>query len=113
MIYLLDQAAKAVFPKGADMQRSFSLAAVTCVTGLVLFASAPAEAATSLVRVSGGTRFDGCTIGQTPTSTLYPGAEVEPQVANSRFLPWRVVGVYQQDRWSDGGARGLVSAWSN
>jgi hypothetical protein len=65
-----------------------------------------------LVRVSHGSPFAGCTIGGTPTSTLYPGAEVEPYIATSRFVSGEVVGVWQQDRWSDGGAHGLVAGYS-
>jgi hypothetical protein len=40
-------------------------------------------------------------------STLYPNAEIEPR--STRFGN-TVVGAYQQDRWSDGGARGLVTS---
>ena len=43
---------------------------------------------------------------------MYPNAEVEPSVATNRFLPFEVVGAWQQDRWNDGGARGLVAGFS-
>src|SRR3954466_4316002 len=66
----------------------------------------------ALVQVSHGSPFANCAIGATPDSVLYPGAEVEPSVATNRFLPGEVVGVWQQDRWSDGGAHGLVAAYS-
>jgi BNR repeat-like domain len=77
---------------------------------LILVVATPAHASSG--PVSHGSPFAGCTVGGTPTSTLYPGAEVEPSVATSRFLPGEVVGAWQQDRWSDGGARGIAAAFS-
>jgi hypothetical protein len=40
------------------------------------------------------------------------GAEVEPQVAVDPHDPAHLIGVWQQDRWSDGGARGLRTGYS-
>jgi hypothetical protein len=97
------------------VRRSGRFATVAAVGALVLASGTAAGAAgpgTGLVRVSSGTPFAGCTIGGTPTSTLYPGAEVEPSVATARFFGGEVVGAWQQDRWSDGGSRGLVAAFS-
>jgi hypothetical protein len=97
------------------MRTSGRFAAVAALAVLVVTAGtgpASASARPELVRVSHGSPFAGCTVGGTPDSTLYPGAEVEPSVATNRFLPGEVVGVWQQDRWSDGGARGLVAAYS-
>src|SRR4051794_4060322 len=54
---------------------------VATVTALVLASATAASAAppgAGLVQVSHGSPFAGCTIGGTPTSTLFPGAEVEP-----------------------------------
>jgi len=65
-----------------------------------------------LVQVSRGDPFAGCTVGATPDSVVYPGAEVEPSLATARFIGREVVGAWQQDRWSDGGAKGLVAAYS-
>jgi len=45
------------------------------------------------------------------TGVLYAGAEVEPQVAIDPRDASHLIGVFQQDRWSDGGARGLRT-WS-
>src|SRR3954453_11064563 len=73
-------------------------------------AAAPSD--TRLVRVSHGDPFAGCTTGGTPASTLYPGAEAEPSSAGNQSRPGEVVGAWQQDRWSDGGARGLVAGYS-
>jgi hypothetical protein len=52
--------------------------------------------------------FAGCTAGGPGTN--YPNAEVEPFVAANGS---NVVGVYQQDRWADGGAHGLVAGFSS
>jgi hypothetical protein len=62
------------------------------------------------VAVSGASPFSGCTAGATPTSTVFPGAEVEPWVAVNPRDPRNIVAYYQQDRWSDGGAHGLVAS---
>ena len=50
--------------------------------------------------------------GETETQTNYEDTEVEPQVAINPTNQDNVVGVFQQDRWSDGGAHGLLSASS-
>jgi hypothetical protein len=43
----------------------------------------------------------------------YPNSEVEPWLAVSASDPNDVAGFWQQDRWSDGGAHGLVAAVSH
>ena len=47
------------------------------------------------------------------TGTAYAGAEVEPHVAVDPQDPRHLIGAWQQDRWSDGGAHGLVAAVSH
>jgi hypothetical protein len=42
-------------------------------------------------------------------ASAYDNAEVEPQVAVDPTNPARITGASQQDRWPDGGARGLTS----
>jgi len=64
------------------------------------------------VRVSGPSPFLGCAFGGSPTSVNFPNAEVEPSVATDQRRPDRVVGVWQQDRWNDGGAHGIVAGFS-
>jgi BNR repeat-like domain len=50
---------------------------------------------------------------QAPFGSLnYLNSEVEPQVAVDPTNPNHLVGVWQQDRWSDGGAHGLVAGYS-
>ncbi|HEX5865826.1 MAG TPA: sialidase family protein [Casimicrobiaceae bacterium] len=58
------------------------------------------------VRVSGFSPFaPGCD-GLPASGVLYRGAEVEPMVARNPVIPNHLIGVWQQDRWSDGGAAG-------
>ena len=81
------------------------------VAALVLLATtAGASPDTSLV--SHGDPYAGCQIGA-ETGTNYPSAEVEPSVTVNPFDHNRIVGAFQQDRWSDGGAKGLIAAYSS
>ena len=50
--------------------------------------------------------------GVAATGTVYAGAEVEPYVATDPLNASHLIGVFQQDRWSDGGARGLRTGYS-
>jgi hypothetical protein len=69
------------------------------------------------VKVSGASPFAACTADNVAaqTGTNFPNSEVEPFVAVSRVdrsgdgVADRI-GVYQQDRWSDGGSRGIVAS---
>jgi hypothetical protein len=42
----------------------------------------------------------------------YLNSEVEPWVSLDPTNPTRLVGAWQQDRWTDGGAHGLVAGYS-
>src|SRR4051794_37797656 len=62
------------------------------------------------VPASGPSPFDGCPVGAAPGSdpgTVYPNTEIEPFVAVNPTDPDNVIGVFQQDRWSNGGAHGV------
>src|ERR1700687_4306972 len=64
------------------------------------------------IRLSGPSPFmPGCD-GAAATGTLYLDAEVEPSVAVNPINPANLVAAWQQDRWSDGGAHGLLTAAS-
>src|SRR5436190_16811065 len=78
--------------------------ALLAFAGLALAASGPVD-------VSGLTPFAACTVGGPGTN--YPNSEVEPFVAVNPANPSNIVGVFQQDRWSNGGAHGLVAATSH
>ncbi|SAL88711.1 BNR/Asp-box repeat-containing protein [Caballeronia arvi] len=60
--------------------------------------------------VSGASPFASCTIGGPGTN--YVNAEVEPWLAVNPAVPGNLIGVWQQDRWSNGGAHGLVAGYS-
>jgi hypothetical protein len=80
-----------------------------------LVAASPVPAAVSpLVQVTGASPFAiACAgPGHDPTGTLYENDEVEPWVAVDPADPDHIAGAWQQDRWSDGGAHGLVASAS-
>lgn len=96
--------------------RAFGATATAIIVSAIAASGAAAADYTlgPQVPASGTSPFLGCTAGQTPdnSSTVYDNTEVEPQVAVNPNDPDNVVGNYQQDRWNDGGARGLVAARS-
>ena len=51
--------------------------------------------------------------GVAATGALYENAEVEPMVAVNPTNPASIVGVWQQDRWSNGGSHGLMTGYSS
>jgi hypothetical protein len=56
----------------------------------------------------------GPTEGNFPGANFnYPDSEVEPWLAVSPTTPNDMAGMWQQDRWSDGGAHGLLAAVSH
>lgn len=65
-----------------------------------------------LVRVSMNSPYPSGCGGGMAGSISYENAEVEPYVAVNPANPSNLVGVWQQDRWSDGGAHGLVAGYS-
>jgi hypothetical protein len=86
---------------------------VVTVASAVLSA-APAVAADydvgAPVNVSAGNSLAGCSAGASADfASAYDGAEVEPQIAVNPLNPAEILGAAQQDRWPDGGARGLTS----
>jgi hypothetical protein len=75
-------------------------------------ATAGAATVAPLALVSGPSPYATCTAGATPGSINYVNAEVEPWVAVNPANPANIIGAWQQDRWSDGGAHGLVAGFS-
>lgn len=64
------------------------------------------------IRISGTSPFaPGCD-GAVPTATVYDNSEVEPHVAVNPSNANHLLAAWQQDRWSDGAARGNRSAVS-
>lgn len=87
---------------------------------LLAFAlAAPASAAAGggQVLASHGDPFAGCVgvgadPGASPPGVNNPNAEVEPFIADNPASTRNLVSTWQQDRWSDGGAKGLLAGWS-
>jgi hypothetical protein len=64
------------------------------------------------VRVSQASPYKAGCGGALFGSVSYQDAEVEPYFAVNPTNPSNLIGVWQQDRWSDGGAHGLVAGSS-
>ncbi len=79
-------------------------------------ASAVPPSTGPLVQISGPSPFAGCTEDQTPGNTEnsinYPDSEIEPWVDVNPTDHDNIIVGWQQDRWNDGGARGLVAGVS-
>lgn len=82
------------------------------VVAALLLSPVPARASARpgpLMQLSGASPFASCTfdgIGSQP-GLAYVGAEVEPWIAVNPADTLNIVAVWQQDRWSNGGARGF------
>ena len=88
------------------------------VVSAVLLASAAAPAAAQelgrLKMISAGSPFTGCTadnVGQQDGAS-YPQTEIEPFIDGNPANPRNLIAVWQQDRWSNGGARGNSGAYT-
>lgn len=80
-------------------------AASMCSPGVVLV--------DALTRASGASPFTpGCEGVTGGNGTFASGAEVEPYLAINPVNPNNFIGVWQQDRWSNGGSRGVAGAYS-
>ena len=87
-----------------------NLASAAATVGMLIAGAVPAAAAVDApVAASGASTFlEGCNGAQ--SGTLYRNTEVEPYVdvnpMSTGDATARLIGVYQQDRYSNGGARG-------
>jgi hypothetical protein len=97
------------------MRKALVLMALLAV---VMFALGPARAGpmstTALTQVSGTSLFNACVADNAAgqTGTNFANSEVEPWIDVNPTDDDNVVGIWQQDRWSNGGARGLVAGVS-
>jgi hypothetical protein len=92
--------------------RKLAALGLACAFAVVVSGAAAASPFTlgPEVKVSGPSSLTGCPFGASPDfASAYDNAEVEPQVAVDPTDPDTIIGVSQQDRWPDGGARGLTS----
>lgn len=88
------------------------LSATIVPTGLFLLLANSASAS-GLVQVSGATSpYAACVPAATQPGRNYLNAETEPQVAVNPTNPENIVGQWHQDRWSNGGARGIAGAFT-
>jgi hypothetical protein len=90
--------------------RSLLAALVMLVMG-ASSASAGPYGTTGTTRVSKGDPFASCTADNVAAQPgrNYPATEVEPWIDVNPVNRANIVGIWQQDRWSDGGSRGLVA----
>src|SRR3954452_24950462 len=100
------------------MRRILCALAAVAVGALCAAPTAGAAVVTAPVNISIASPFaPGCggpTEGSAPgTNYNYENAEVEPWLAVSPTNPNDVAGMWQQDRWSDGGSHGLLAAVSH
>ena len=89
-----------------------STALVALVVAAVVAGTAAADPYQigSDIKVSSASALNACPFGASDDfASAYDNSEVEPQVAVNPTNPAEIVGVSQQDRWPDGGARGLTS----
>ena len=109
-------------PRATRIAALATIASVACVASIALAQAdrpritggpLPATRVTSAQSLaSGPTPFTAGCDGVAPSGTLYANAEVEPFVTVNPANPNILVGAWQQDRWSNGAARGLVAATS-
>jgi hypothetical protein len=96
---------------------SSSLLASVCAIGFA--STGQTQSLGLLVQVTGADPFASCTadnVGQQEKafgSVLFPNTAIEPWVAVDPTDPSRLLVGHQQDRWSDGGSRGLTDALSS
>jgi hypothetical protein len=64
-------------------------------------------------RVSASSPFSAGCDGVAATGTSFINSEVEPSVAINPLDSNNLIGVWQQDRWSDGGSHGIMTGVSN
>ena len=92
--------------------RIIAAVAALAVPMTVLPAAAGPLVTQPLVQVSGASPIAGCTLDGPQTGTIFENAEVEPYVAVNPANPDNLIAAWQQDRYSDGGSQGLVTASS-
>jgi hypothetical protein len=93
------------------MRRSSGLAAVAVLVVLG-GASAALAQSSSLERISAASPFAANCNGAPQVGTLFTNSEVEPWVTSNPANRRNLVAVWQQDRWSNGAAQGLLTGTS-
>ena len=90
---------------------SIAFAAAVLALASVTVLSAASLTLGPLVQVSGASPLAACTADDVAgqSGSVYIGSEVEPWIDVNPANPANMIGVWQQDRWSNGGSRGLVA----
>jgi hypothetical protein len=101
---------------GEDLVKRLLIASLLAAMAVVGVQSAWAGPLTAgpLVQVSGASPFVGCAADNVAgqSGTVFLDSEVEPWIDVNPANGDNIVGIWQQDRWSNGGARGLVAGVS-
>ncbi len=94
--------------------RLASALVVSGTTALLVGSSAMASGPIVQASSAGPSPYAGCLAVQPSQSGQnYLDAEVEPQLAVNPANPKNMIGQWHQDRWSNGGARGISGAYTN
>jgi hypothetical protein len=106
------------FPKSGVALIALGVSALFTVVPIELMADDAPPVLGPLTQISGPSPFGSCTADNIPAqkaegSVVYRNSEVEPYVHVNPTDIDNMVAVWQQDRWSDGGSRGLLSAVSD
>lgn len=95
------------------MRRGWSVAVAAAVLWIARLSGQPEKRPPGShaieIPMSGTSPFDPSCAGQ-QIGTLVSNTSVEPYVASDPNRPEHLVGVWQQDRWTNGGASGLLAA---
>jgi hypothetical protein len=97
------------------MTRRSTIRVAAALAAAALFASGGGTASAAGPAVSSPNPYDtaGClALDNQPGSVNYRNSEVEPMVSVDPTNSSHLVGAWQQDRWNNGGAHGLVAGYS-
>ncbi|MEM5388402.1 exo-alpha-sialidase [Paraburkholderia phymatum] len=92
------------------MRRNTSNVLLSGTTLVLAFAASTTSLAAPVLVSATPSPFANCTIGGPGTN--FVNAEVEPWLAVNPANQSNLIGVWQQDRWDNGGAHGLVAGYS-
>jgi hypothetical protein len=102
------------FDVNARRSSQLRTALLGCACFVTVGFAMPTSASAAEALVTGPSPFSACVADNVAgqPGTNYPNAEVEPWVDADPTNPNRLIAGWQQDRWSNGGSRGLASGYS-
>jgi len=106
---------------GRSLHASRGRAAPLCIGAVLILvlaqsalAAKPASAPAVATASDSPPTYTGCTTGATSSPSFnYRNSEVEPFISGNPTNKSNLIAVWQQDRWSNGGAHGLTAGSSN